>query len=229
MAKENSIIILGTAHLSSTPGKCSPDKSLIEARYSREIVEDIKSILLGYGYEVLVDYPALDPLPEIKSSSYKTEQLRELSWRVKFVNDIVKKNPKKNVIYVSVHVNGAGSGASWMGARGWSAYTTPGKTKSDQLACDLYWAANKYLNQEYKSTFDSSDGKQRPIRTDMTDGDPDMESNLYVLAKTLCPAVLTENLFQDNKKDVEFLLSDVGRHQIARIHVEGIIKYIQRC
>lgn len=31
-------IILGTAHLKSTPGKCSPDKSLYEYKYSRELV-----------------------------------------------------------------------------------------------------------------------------------------------------------------------------------------------
>jgi len=32
------IIILGTAHLASTPGKCSPDKKFKEYKYSREIV-----------------------------------------------------------------------------------------------------------------------------------------------------------------------------------------------
>ena len=29
-------IVLGTAHLKSTPGKCSPDKRLYEYKYSRE-------------------------------------------------------------------------------------------------------------------------------------------------------------------------------------------------
>jgi N-acetylmuramoyl-L-alanine amidase len=50
--------------------------------------------------------------------------------------------------------------------------------------------------------------------------------SLYVLNNTKCPAVLTENLFQDNKKDVDYLLSDAGIHNIARLHVEGIIRYI---
>jgi N-acetylmuramoyl-L-alanine amidase len=45
----------------------------------------------------------------------------------------------------------------------------------------------------------------------LADGDSDKESNFYVLRNTKCPAVLTENFFQDTKKDVEFLLSDVGR------------------
>jgi len=38
-------IILGTAHLKSTPGKCSPDKRLKEYAYSREIVAAVKAIL----------------------------------------------------------------------------------------------------------------------------------------------------------------------------------------
>ena len=47
------------------------------------------------------------------------------------------------------------------------------------------------------------------------------------LKHTNCPAVLTENFFQDNKEDVEYLTSDVGFHQIVRTHVEGILNYIK--
>ena len=42
----------------------------------------------------------------------------------------------------------------------------------------------------------------------------------------LSPAVLTENLFQDNLADVEYLLSEAGKEAIAELHVEGIMKYI---
>ena len=37
-------IILGTAHLKSTPGKCSPDKKFFEYKYSREVCKTIKAI-----------------------------------------------------------------------------------------------------------------------------------------------------------------------------------------
>lgn len=227
MKKEDAIIILGTAHLGTTPGKCSPDKSFREAVYSRELVEDIELILKSYGWNVLVDYRPLEPLAQMKGSTVKQSQSKELQWRVNFVNGIVKKNPEKTCIYISIHVNAAGMGTDWLRARGWSAYTSPGKTKSDKLAEDLYWAAEKNLT-EYKKTFSTSDGLQRPIRKDKeSDGDSDYEASYYVLSKTLCPAVLTENLFQDNKKDVEFLTSDMGEHAIVRIHVEGIIKYLE--
>lgn len=52
-------------------------------------------------------------------------------------------------------------------------------------------------------------------------------SSLYVLNNTRCPAVLTENLFQDNREDVAFLLSPSGREAIARLHVRGIVEYIK--
>jgi len=43
------------------------------------------------------------------------------------------------------------------------------------------------------------------IRKDTADGDPDLEKDFYILRHTSCPAVLTENLFMDNRDDVAFL------------------------
>jgi len=40
--------------------------------------------------------------------------------------------------------------------------------------------------------------------------------------------VLVENFFQDNKKDVEFLLSDEGKLMVTQIHVDGIIDYLKK-
>lgn len=199
------IIILGTAHLKSTPGKCSPDKKFLEYKYSREIVSDVKSILESYGYKVYVDIP---------EDNLKLTQNQELLKRVNFVNDVCKIHGTNNCIYVSIHVNAAGSDGKWHNATGWECHTTKGTTKADKLAECLYKSAEKNLT-----------GKK--IRKDLSDGDSDRESNFYVLRNTKCPAVLTENFFQDTKKDVEFLLSDVGRQQIVRLHVEGIINYIK--
>jgi N-acetylmuramoyl-L-alanine amidase len=50
--------------------------------------------------------------------------------------------------------------------------------------------------------------------------------SLAMCRDTNCPAVLTENLFQDNENDVAFLLSDEGKKKIVDIHVQGILKYI---
>ena len=66
------------------------------------------------------------------------------------------------------------------------------------------------------------------VRSDWSDGDPDYEASFYVLSKTACPAVLTENLFQDNKQDVAFLTSAVGRNTIVKIHVNAIKEYVAK-
>ena len=196
-------IILGTAHLKSTPGKCSPDKKFYEYKYSREVCKAIRDILKDLGYNVFID---------IEDDDLNVNQSKELCLRCKVVNDLQK--VYKNCIYISIHVNAAGNDGKWHNATGWEAYTSVGVTSSDRLAECLYKSAKKNLI-----------GKK--LRVEQTDGDQDKEYNFYVLKHTLCPAVLTENFFQDNKDDVEYLLSDEGFHQIVRLHVEGILNYIK--
>lgn len=206
------IVILGTAHLGTTPGKCSPDKKFRECEFSREIVQKIKQELEANGVTTFIDYLPLEPNDQMKASTYKQEQSKELIWRVNYVNNLCSKYGANNCLYVSVHVNAAGMGTEWMDARGWLVYTSKGNTKSDLLADLLYKKAKELLPS---------------VRSDFSDGDADYESNFYVLAKTKCPAVLTENLFQDNKADVEFLTSEEGKNAIVKVHVDGILDYIK--
>jgi N-acetylmuramoyl-L-alanine amidase len=37
---------------------------------------------------------------------------------------------------------------------------------------------------------------------------------------------LTENFFYDNKDDLKYLTSDEGVHAVVRLHIEGIIDFI---
>ena len=210
------IVILGTAHLGTTPGKRSPDGKFRECKYSREIVKMIKEDLEKKGVTVVIDYEPLEPNAKMKGATAKQEQSKELTWRANFVNNLCSKYGTSNCIYVSVHVNAAGADGQWKNARGWCVYTSPGKTKSDTLATLLYNEAKTILppNSKYY------------VRSDFSDGDPDYEANFYVLTNTKCPAVLTENLFQDNKDDVAFLTSSEGKKKIVDIHVNGIMNYI---
>ena len=195
-------IIIGTAHQKSILGKCSPDGKFREYKYSREVAKAVYDILQSMGYRTIID---------IEDDDLGLSQSRELSLRCNIVNELVKQY--KNCIYVSIHVNAAASDGKWHNATGWEVYTSKGKTESDELATCLYNAAR--YNAENKK-----------MRTDYSDGDPDKEAHLYVLKNTNCPAVLTENFFQDNKKDVDYLTSDEGFHAIVRLHVEGILNYI---
>lgn len=216
MDKNKTIIILGTAHLATTPGKCSPDKQFRECIYSREIVRRVYEELSRKGYHVFIDYPDLQPNAQMRGATWKQEQSRELTWRANFVNSLCAKYGTANCLYVSIHVNAAGADGKWHDARGWAVYTSPGKTKSDTLATCLYNEAKALLPKDSKYY----------VRADWSDGDPDYEANFYVLTKTKCPAVLTENLFQDNKADVDYLTSEIGKQTITKIHVDGITKYI---
>lgn len=198
------VIILGTAHQKSILGKCSPDRKFKEYKYSREICKAVRDILKDMGYIVFID---------VEEDDLKVKQSQELSIRCKVVNELCRLH--KDCIYVSIHVNAAGADGKWHDATGWEIYTTKGTTKADKLATCIYERA--------KSNFKNT----RKLRTDFSDGDPDKEAEFYVLKHTECPAVLTENFFQDNQKDVEFLTSDVGFHQIVRLHVEGILDYIK--
>lgn len=196
-------IILGTAHLKSTPGKRSPDGKFFEYKYSRDIIKEIKKELEQKGFKVFID---------IEDDDLLLNSSQELSRRVNIVNTLCNKYKSSNCIYVSIHVNASSSDGKWHNATGWEAYTSQGNTKADLLAGYMYLNAKKYLIN-------------KKIRTDYKDGDADKEANFYVLKNTKCPAVLTENFFMDNKYDVEYLLSDIGKKQIIETHVNGIIDF----
>lgn len=224
MEKKKLTVILGTAHGKNVAGKRSPDGKFQEWAYSREIVERLREELAKCDdlVDVFVDIPAAEvPLP----------QQAELTRRVRYVNQLCAHRHTERCIYVSIHVDAASSG-EWKNAGGWTAYTSPGRTRSDILATYLYEAAEKHLSG-YAAKMEEGKKKglygsnQKPFRKDTTDGDPDKEANFYVLVRTKCAAVLTENLFQDNKADVAFLTSEEGKNAIVALHKEAILRFAE--
>lgn len=205
-------VILGTAHRLREPGKCSPDFRLREAIYSREIVSAVSEKLNGaYNVKTVIDFMPLDLDKKDQMNSVSGERNRELAMRVRKVNEICDRVGSRNCLYVSVHCNAAGADGKWHNARGWQVCISPKASDfSEELAKDLAFSAK-----------DNGLKVRQPKPTVAY-----WEQSLYVLNKTKCPAVLTENLFQDNMEDVNFLLSDEGRHKIERLHVEGILRYL---
>jgi N-acetylmuramoyl-L-alanine amidase len=197
--KNDMKILIDNGHGEDTKGKRSPDGRLLEYAYTREIAERVVNKLNSLGYD------AERIVKETKDIS--------LSERVKRVNKHCNSLGANNVVFVSIHCNAAGNG-QWLNARGWSAYTTKGQTKSDMFA--------EYLYNEAEKQFVG-----HKIRTNKTDGDKDWEENFTVIYGTKCPSVLTENFFMDNKEDVEYLLSEKGKNAIIDTHVYGIINYIK--
>ena len=197
-------ILIDNGHGIQTKGKRSPDGKLLEYAYTRELARQIVTTLKARGYDSELLVPEDDDIP--------------LSERVRRVNEIcLTYEPSwpaptghPNVILISLHLNAAGDGTKWMNATGWSCYTCKGQTESDRLADCLYKAAEQIL-------------KNQIIRTDYArDGDPDWEENFYILRHSLCPAVLVEQFFMDNKKDLAYLISDEGKRNLIDVIVGGV-------
>ena len=194
-------VLLDNGHGIETPGKRSPDGLFLEYEYNRAIASRVTAELLDCGYDAQLLVPEISDVP--------------LAERCRRVNSVCDEVGISNVILVSIHVNAAGSDGKWHSASGWSAYTTPGITRADLLAYDLYEAAKKYLVGQKIRLFNGPK-------------EPDFESNLYLLRHTKCAAVLTENMFQDCLSDVAFLQSNRGMEAITMLHVERICEYLAR-
>ena len=205
------IIILGTAHLRTTPGKRSIDKRLYEYAYSREIITLLESELKRRGHTVYVDYRATEPNAQMKSATAKGVQSKELAYRVGIVNKLCKEYGASSCVYVSIHVNAAKSDGKWHDASGFSVFVSMNASSKSRRLAKLFTQHAKAMKLTGNRCVPSSGYWQK---------------NLYVLRNTLCPAVLTENLFQDNKADVDFLLSDQGRQAIVNLHSKAIEDYI---
>lgn len=201
--KKDIMVILDNGHGIDTAGKRSPKFSdgsqFFEWKFSRDVVSRIAEKLqkLNIRHFILV--------PEERDIS--------LTERANRANAIYNQN-KDKCFLVSVHANAAGMGNRWMSARGWSVWTTKGKTKADDIAT-IFW-------KEMKSEF-----PDHLMRMDTSDGDVDWESNFTILYKTICPAILTENFFQDNQEDCKLLMSEEGREKIANAHVGAIQRVIE--
>lgn len=131
-----------------------------------------------------------------------------LSERVRRVNAF-----GKDTILISIHCNAMGSGADWMPARGWSVFVGGNASMNSKL-----------LARQLAQTAISKNVKvRRPSPQDLY-----WTANLYICQRTNCPAVLVENFFQDNREDVDFLLSEEGKQCVTDIMVEGVMGYLSK-
>ena len=202
---KNLMVLLDNGHGNNTPGKRSPKmedgRQLLEYQWAREVVRLISGMLFyeGIPFTVLV----------------QEEWDVTLEERCRRANVIAKASPGMQCVFLSIHCNAAGNKGQWVEAYGWSAYTSRGETKADELATCLYEAAAEIFP------------KDKRLRKNFSDGDADQEAGFYVLRHTSMPAVLTENFFMDCKKECEWLLTDEAKELCARVHVEGIKKYMK--
>lgn len=189
-------VLIDNGHGENTPGKRSPDARLREWSYTREIADMVVFGLRKRGIDV--------------ERIVREDIDVSLAERCRRVNEIYKAEGKKAIL-ISIHCNAVGSGASWMNARGWSVFVSNNASANSKRLADSLAKAAGELGVN--------------IRKPMP-GQLYWEQNLAMCRDTNCPAILTENFFQDNKEDVEYLLSREGKKAIVQIHIDGIIKYL---
>lgn len=189
-------ILIDNGHGSNTSGKRSPDGKLREYAWAREIAKRLENALKAKGFD---------------AERIVTEETDiSINERVRRANTICNKVGTSNVLLVSIHINAAGN-SGWKNARGWSVWVAPNaSSNSKRLAKCLYEEADKAGFR----------GNRCVPATKYWIG------NYGIVRDTKCPAVLTENLFQDNKEDVGVLMSEDGKQAMVDIHVKGIMSYL---
>lgn len=190
-------ILIDNGHGESTPGKRSPDGRLKEYQYCREIAQHVSRELSLRNIDAILLVPENADTP--------------LKERVRKVNSWTDKLGSKNVVLVSIHCNASGMDGEWHTAKGFSVFVSKNASENSknlartftEIAMNMGLMGNRSVPPEKYWV-----------------------QSLAMTRDTKCPAVLTENLFQDNKEDVAFLLSEEGKRAVVKLHVDSIIQYI---
>jgi len=131
-------VLLDRAHGNNVAGKCSPDMSHIEWKWSNARCKNIFNKLSEAGFEVV---------------NIVTEEFEPKDRLLR----IDKNTGPLPTLLISLHNNAAGMGIDWMNARGFSVFTSKGQTKSDCYASILFALLKKEF-PEIQSRQDLSDG-----------------------------------------------------------------------
>ncbi len=190
---------LDNGHGKLQPGKRSPlfddgDTRFFEYEFNRDVVERIIKALEKKGVKY---YDVVPDYLEVGSF---------LRQRVKRANDKSSDLPK---MYVSVHSNaGPAAAGVWVNdsISGIETWFANGSTKGKKMAAIF----QKHLIAE-------TGWKNRDLKSTSI-------TKLYVLVKTSMPAILTENGFYNNKKQVVDLMKSDIRQKIADAHVAAIME-----
>lgn len=194
--KQKLLVLLDNGHGKNTAGKRSPKWEDGTQLFEYEFNRDIVERIAKKLGDEEIEYKIL--VPEITDIS--------LSERCRRANHIYDKLDGKCFL-ISIHAN-AGGGT------GWECWTSKGQTASDEMAEMFFLEATKEFVPGWK------------MRSEISDGDHDKESQFYILKHTKCPAILTENFFMDTEKDCRLIMNDYGRDRIACAHFNAIKKIV---
>ena len=185
VAEMTKTVCIDAGHGKYTAGKCSPDGSLKEYEFNRDIAKRLKAILEAHKVKVILTCADNTDLGLTKRATIA--------------------NNAKADLFVSLHANAHGNGATWATAKGWECFVCARGGKAEQLAKKIHKHSIKDLGL-----------KDRGVKVD----------KFTVLVKTTMPAVLIEHGFYTNKEECEKLKSDSFRQKCAIADARGILEYL---
>lgn len=190
------LVLVGMGHGIDTPGKRSPVWDDGSQLFEWEFNRDVGT---KFSY-----YLAASHISSIRFPTVDRDV--PLEERSALVNELTYEYSKKYHVYlVDIHGNAYTDNS----VHGVEAFTSPGTTKSDQI-CDVYLKELAKLGWK--------------MRYDTSDGDLDKEERFWMLTRTVCPAILTENGFYTNEAECKRMLDPSWRRRIALHHLNAAVK-----
>ncbi len=110
------LVCIDPGHAKNTAGKRSPDGSLREYEFNRDVAKRLKVILERHGVKTIF------------SCNIESDADASLASRCKVANDA------NATIFVSIHANAHGNGAEWTTGKGWEAFYCKGSVAGEKLA-----------------------------------------------------------------------------------------------
>lgn len=193
-------IILYPAVTSSYPSQSNPNPSLDELSYFTDIVDGI--------HAALTESIKHTPFITISKLTSPVEKA------IPQLDDLTQDTPPSSNFIIGVGLNASRQDGRYHTPHGWSIINSPDNPESDSLAANLTAAAIAALGQR------ASSGTVQPSCQRFINQMPILRYNAR-------PAVLTLNLYQDNRRDAAYLLSSVGHQAIIDLHVKGILTYLE--
>lgn len=190
-------------YMKPSDGKHSPDKSLYEGDWNREMVALLVPALREVGFDARV--------------LVKEDQNIDIDTRAAWANEIQAAEPDKYWIYLSIHINASPrkncDKDGWDDvASGICAYCSK---KGSKASRDL---AKTFVQLAMSKEFGLAGNRSLPA-------EGYWQANFTVITKSKMPAILTESLFMTNRKEVAFLKSAEGKEIIANLHTAALCKH----
>lgn len=193
-------IILYPAIPSSYPSRLNPNPNLDELSYLTDIVDSIHATLMESAKHT--------PFITISKLTAPIEEA------IPQLDDLTQDTPPSSNLIIGVGLNASRPDGRYHMPHGWSIINNQDCQESDNLAASLTAAAIAILGSKASSGITQSPS-QRYL------------NQISILNNREMPAVLTLNLYQDNRRDAAYLLSSDGRQAIIDLHVKGILNYLE--